>query len=43
MFCPDCGSVLMPRRDAGKPRFSLECDCGYAESMGEAIIIRERA
>jgi transcription factor S len=38
MFCPKCGSILLPKKDGNKK--SLVCSCGY-KSIGEATKITE--
>lgn len=39
MFCPKCGTILMPKKD-GK-NILLECSCGYSSKQKEPIKIKE--
>ena len=39
MFCPKCGSILVPRREDGKKM--LVCSCGYKTSQVDKATIRE--
>jgi len=39
MFCPKCGSILMPKRDASKKM--LVCSCGYRTGDVEQARIKE--
>ena len=37
MFCPKCGSILMPKKDGNKKL--LVCSCGYkTKEIGQATI-----
>jgi len=40
MFCPKCGSILLPKAEKGKT--ILSCSCGY-RSKGEEIKFTESA
>ena len=40
MFCPKCGSILMPRKDERK--IELVCGCGYKEKKKEELILKEK-
>ncbi len=40
MFCPKCGSILVPRKEGGKT--VLGCSCGYKHEDKEGGKIRER-
>lgn len=39
MFCPKCGSLLLPRKDNGA--VVLSCACGYTNKKKEAVKIKE--
>ena len=39
MFCPKCGSLLIPKKDSGKS--IMACSCGYKETGGEKTKITE--
>lgn len=39
MFCPKCGSILMPKKENNKKL--LICSCGYKSGKGEEIKIKE--
>ncbi|MCK5282973.1 MAG: transcription factor S [Nanoarchaeota archaeon] len=39
MFCPKCGSILMPKREGGKR--VLACSCGYKSKEVEKATIKE--
>jgi|TARA_Y100000310_G_scaffold336554_1_gene421418 DNA-directed RNA polymerase subunit M len=39
MFCPKCGSVLLPKKEGNKK--SLVCSCGYKSTNVESIKITE--
>lgn len=39
MFCPKCGSILLPKKDANKKVFV--CSCGYKSSRIEQTKITE--
>jgi DNA-directed RNA polymerase subunit M len=39
MFCPKCGSILMPRKD--KEKKVLACSCGYVDKGKESKTLRE--
>ena len=39
MFCPKCGSVLLPKREGSKK--TLVCSCGYKNSNAEQEKITE--
>ena len=39
MFCPKCGSILVPKRDAAKKL--LTCSCGYKTGDIEQAKIKE--
>ena len=40
MFCPKCGSVLVPKKDRDKKK--LVCSCGYSNSDLSSLRISER-
>ncbi len=39
MFCPECGSILVPKKDSSK--FKLSCSCGYTNAEPENAAIKE--
>ncbi len=39
MFCPKCGSILLPKKEGNKK--SLVCSCGYKSADIEQSKIRE--
>jgi transcription factor S len=39
MFCPKCGSVLIPKKEKGKK--VLRCSCGYMNKNVEEAQVRE--
>ena len=39
MFCPKCGSILLPKREGSKK--SLVCSCGYRGNIGDAAKLTE--
>lgn len=39
MFCPKCGSILVPKIEKG--RKILQCSCGYKSEQKEALKITE--
>ena len=39
MFCPKCGSILMPKKDGSKK--VLVCSCGFKTNKFDGIKIRE--
>lgn len=39
MFCPKCGSILMPQKVGGKK--VMKCSCGYVKEGGEPLKITE--
>ena len=39
LFCPDCGSIMVPKEE-GKKRL-LACQCGYAKVEKEDILMKE--
>lgn len=39
MFCPKCGSLLIPKKDGNKK--VLACSCGYATAAIEQTKIKE--
>ena len=39
MFCPKCGSILMPKKDGNKKL--LVCSCGYKTKELEQATIKE--
>ncbi len=39
MFCPKCGSILLPKNEAGKA--VLRCSCGYSSTNTASSKIRE--
>ena len=40
MFCPKCGSILMPKKEGDKQL--LACSCGYKSSKIEGAVIKEK-
>ena len=40
MFCPKCGSILVPKNEGGKT--VLRCSCGYTSTNAEAGKITEK-
>lgn len=40
MFCPKCGSLLLPKRDKKKKKV-MACSCGYVEKEGGSITLKE--
>jgi len=39
MFCPKCGSILLPKKEGSKK--TLVCSCGYKTSKLDTFIIKE--
>jgi len=39
MFCPKCGSILVPKKDGSKRIFV--CSCGYSDKNPEKLEIKE--
>lgn len=39
MFCPKCGSILLPKKENNKKL--LVCQCGYKTSKIESVQIKE--
>jgi len=39
LFCPDCGSLMMPKEDGKKT--TLSCACGYSNVEKEEILLQE--
>ena len=39
MFCPKCGSILVPKKEDGKKL--LACSCGYKTSQLEGATVTE--
>ncbi|MBI5065652.1 transcription factor S [Candidatus Woesearchaeota archaeon] len=39
LFCPKCGSIMMPKQEKGKN--VLSCSCGYKKENNEEIKIKE--
>lgn len=39
LFCPDCGSILVPKEDGRKTL--LTCTCGYSSVEREDILMKE--
>lgn len=39
MFCPKCGSILVPRKDDCKKQ--IVCSCGYKTSELSKVVIKE--
>ena len=39
LFCPDCGSIMMPKEEGRKAL--LVCHCGYSHVEKEDILMRE--
>jgi transcription factor S len=40
MFCPKCGSILMPKKAKGKKKV-LQCSCGYSDDDTTKSVIKE--
>jgi|SRR3989338_1814542 len=40
MFCPKCGSILLPKKEDGKRL--LACSCGFKSSKMESPTIKEK-
>ena len=40
MFCPKCGSLMIPKRSGGKSY--LACSCGYVDKERNELILREK-
>lgn len=40
MFCPKCGSILMPKKEGNKT--VLQCTCGYREVKEEGVKFTEK-
>jgi DNA-directed RNA polymerase subunit M len=38
MFCPRCGSILIPK----KKRKTISCSCGYSSKNKQNLIIKEK-
>lgn len=39
MFCPKCGSILVPKKESGK--YVLSCSCGYKSKDSENTSLKE--
>ena len=39
MFCPKCGSILIPTKDGNK--VIMKCSCGYSNKQNQPINIKE--
>jgi DNA-directed RNA polymerase subunit M len=39
MFCPKCGSILVPKKESGK--YILSCSCGYTNKETEKATLKE--
>lgn len=39
MFCPKCGSILIPKKEKDKKK--LVCSCGYVSEESEKLRIKE--
>lgn len=39
LFCPKCGSILMPKEDGSKKK--LVCSCGYSSKEEDDILLQE--
>lgn len=39
MFCPKCGSILLPKKEGSKK--VLVCSCGYKTSKLDTVTIKE--
>ncbi|MBW2981114.1 transcription factor S [Candidatus Woesearchaeota archaeon] len=39
MFCPKCGSILVPKREGSKKL--LACSCGYKSNKTEGVVLKE--
>ncbi len=40
MFCPKCGSLMLPKKESGKT--VMKCSCGYVEKKVQKIEIKEK-
>ena len=40
MFCPKCGSILLPKKEGSKK--VLVCSCGYKESKAESATLKDK-
>ena len=40
MFCPKCGSILVPKKESGK--YVLSCSCGYTNKNTENTKIKDK-
>jgi len=40
MFCPKCGSIMLPKKEKGKSVMS--CSCGYTNKKSEKVEIKEK-
>tara|TARA_Y100000310_G_C20611236_1_gene778111 strand:- start:162 stop:476 length:315 start_codon:yes stop_codon:yes gene_type:complete len=38
MFCPKCGSILIPKKEDKK---GVSCSCGYKSQDSEEVVIKE--
>ena len=36
MFCPKCGSLLIPRQE--KDKITMACNCGYSDAKGKVHV-----
>ena len=39
IFCPKCGSILLPNKDGNK--VVMKCSCGYSNKQNQPIKIKE--
>ena len=39
LFCPKCGSILIPKKDDKK---NLVCSCGYSSKEKKDIVLKEK-
>ena len=39
LFCPKCGSMLIPKAEGNKKR--MACSCGYSSKEKEDIVLQE--
>ena len=40
MYCPKCGSILVPKKEGNKKQ--IVCSCGYKTSETEDMVIKEQ-
>ena len=40
MFCPDCSSILVPKKDGKK--IDIVCSCGYVSQKKQPMLVKEK-